>query len=139
MKTWTVKGYTTGKDWTTQEFNKTFDTEKEARHIYDTASDTFRILLEADIIKDFQIELSINTPDIYIDLMKEAEELEKLRGGRRGSLDDATPEQEERFNRFAAKLEAAYDDGKLDAHSFNEIACTAFYDYDLKYEPWMNW
>ena len=63
MKTWTVKGYTTGKDWTTLEFNKTFDTEKEARHIYDTASDTFRILLEADIIKDFQIELSINTPE----------------------------------------------------------------------------
>ena len=81
----------------------------------------------------------MNTTDIYNVLMEEAEQLEELRGGRRGSLDDATPEQEERFNRFAAKLEAAYDDGKLDAHGFNEIACTAFYDYDLKYEPCMNW
>lgn len=44
-------------------------------------------------------------------------------------------QNEDKYNEFAELIEAEYDAGNISAHKFNELACTAFYDYfDLKDE-----
>ena len=65
--------------------------------------------------------------NLFKKLMKEAREL-----GAKVDTDWAE-EHSALYDRFADRLEQAYDDGDLSARQFDELACTAFYDYpDLK-------
>lgn len=39
-----------------------------------------------------------------------------------------------KYDEFADEIERLYTEKKLTAHDFNELALTAFYDYELKEE-----
>lgn len=65
----------------------------------------------------------------FEDLMREALELEK-------HLETEWAEENSAlYDAFADKIEREYDNGNLTDREFNDLACTAFYDYmDLKEE-----
>lgn len=65
----------------------------------------------------------------FMVLMKTAEKLGRLVDS------DYAEEHPERWDRFDNDINEAYDAGTITAEQFNELACTAFYDYfDLKEE-----